>query len=147
MLCFQNVLFLFTESSRVKTNHPRNIFSLLISSLDRSIAPKSLNNQGQKSCRDHILKVVDCTDPMLLIPGQVMGSFCHDLKHCILFTPIFMGVCKLGKAFPCLLTPCFSLAKPAMIIQQVLNNLVTEKERILYFQVTGMNKLPDLGNH
>lgn len=76
-----------------------------------------------------------------------MGSFCHHLKHWILFTPIFMGVCKVGKAFPCLLTPCFSLAKPAMIIQQVLNNLVPEKERILYFQVTGMNKLPDLGNH
>lgn len=87
MLCFQNVLFLFTESSNVKINHPWSIFSFLISSLDRSVASKSFNNQGKKSYRAHIKKIVNCTDPVLLIHGQVMGRFCHHLKHWILFSP------------------------------------------------------------
>lgn len=87
MLCFQNVLFLFTESSSVKLNHPWSIFSFLILSLDRSVASKPLNNQGKKSYRVHILKIVDCTDPVLLIHGQIVGLFHHDPKHWILFTP------------------------------------------------------------
>lgn len=87
MLCFQNVLFLFTESSSVKLNHPWNIFLFLILSLDRSVASKPLNNQGKKSYRVHILKIVDCTDSVLLIHGQIVGLFHHDPKHWILFTP------------------------------------------------------------
>lgn len=87
MLCFKNVLFLFTEKSSVKTNHPWSIFSFLISSLDRSVASKSLNNQGKELQGSHF-KDCQLYRPSAVNPwADLWATSVTTRKHWILLTP------------------------------------------------------------